>query len=174
MGMAFTFLAITYEFHQPVRRSIRSATTTSEGRKEIGDITLLSLSPSNHRSPYTRIFFPSLTLHFACILIIFLAFRMLFQAKEPEIDFALKIEEVGKYLTLNILKKRDSSSWISRQICFASIASLNLLKSLNPKRPSSLFFCTKCPNSSNAPSYNPHVSPTKIFESSPQCLCKGL
>lgn len=100
MGMAFTFLAITYEFHQPVWRSIRSATTTSEGRKEIGDIALLSLSPSNHRSPYTRIFFPSLTLHFACILIIFLAFRMLFQAKEPEIDFASKIEEVGKYLAL--------------------------------------------------------------------------
>ena len=145
---------------------MRSATIASEGRKEIGDITLLSLSPSNHYSSYTQIFYPSPTLHFAPILMTFLAFRMLFQAKEPELDFASRIKG-GKYLALNTLKKRDSSSWISRQTYFASIASLNLLKSFNPKPPLSFFFYTKCPNSSNVPSYGLHVDLTKISRSSP-------
>ena len=151
MGMTFIFLAskgkkfwsIIYEFHQPVRGSMRSATIASKGRKEIGDITLVSLSPSNHCSPYTQIFYPSPTLHFTPILMSFLAIRMLFQAKEPELDFASKIEEGGKYLALNTLKKRDSSSWISHQTCLASIVLLNLLKSFNPKPLSSFFFLHK-------------------------------
>ena len=58
---------------------------------------------------------------------------MLLHAYEAEADsLASKIEPFGKNLALNTLKNKELSSWSSHRESFANIASLNMVRSLNP------------------------------------------
>ena len=92
--------------------------------------------PGIHLSWNTLICMPSPTLHIIHFSITCLALSKLCQAKEPVEHFPSKIDSEGKYLVLNTLYSRDSFSVCNLQICLASIASLNLTKSLNPIPPS--------------------------------------
>ena len=83
--------------------SIRASIVASDERKEGGDLTFPLAMPNNQESLYMRVDFPFPTLHLASSAMIFLDHKILFQAKDPDEEFASKIEQFGKHLALKTL-----------------------------------------------------------------------
>jgi len=72
--------------------------------KRVGGVTILPPSEfSNQASSKIRIVFPSPILHLEPQAIKFLDFRILFQANDPDKEFASKMEQFGKYFSLKTL-----------------------------------------------------------------------
>ena len=97
------FLSIISKFHLCASRSINIETKASLGREDKGDITWPYESPGSQFESLIWDWEPSAILHFAPKEITFLAWRILFQAKDPDDTFASKIEHLWKYLALNTL-----------------------------------------------------------------------
>ena len=123
-------------FHSLVCWSISTSAVLLSGKELFGAITRLPLLSISHESPKILILHPSPTRRSPPWDLTFLAFKMLLHAYEPKFFFASKIEPLGKYFALNTLQKREFVSCINHHTCFASIASLNLHKSLKPISPS--------------------------------------
>ena len=87
------------------------------------------MSRRSQLSDQILICLPSPTLHNAPLAITFHAYEA-----ERE-SFAFKIDPLGKNLALKTLWKRDFSSLRSHHANLANIASLNVVRSLNPIPP---------------------------------------
>ena len=81
---------------------------------------------------------PFSILHFKPLLMTYLPFKMLLQAKDPLFSLASKMVPCGKNFVLKNLKNRESWFCNKRQICLPSIASLNFCNSRKPIPPSDL------------------------------------
>jgi len=125
-------------FQVLVSGSIMVDIVTSSEASKLQGTTFDGKSPGIQLSQNKRIVFPSPILHSIHLSMTCLALSMLHQAKDPLELFASRTGPVGNYLVLNTLKKSDDLSMTSLQTCLASIASLNLTKSLKPNPPSSL------------------------------------
>lgn len=76
--------------------------TIAFGNKRVGGVRTQPPSEfSSHASSKIRVCLPSSILHLEPQEINFLDLKMLFQAKDPEEEFASKIEQLLKYLALN-------------------------------------------------------------------------
>ena len=95
--------SIFCSFQQPRLVSIKSATFMLASTANAEDVTLPPKASGIQLTLNTLMDNPSPTLHFAPLEITFLAFKMLFQANNPQDCFASKIVPFGKYFDLNTL-----------------------------------------------------------------------
>lgn len=104
--------SIRLEFHHLDSLSINWFTVEFSDSTETGDSTRPELLPRIQASWKIFMLDPSPILQRAPIFIYFRAWRILFQAYEPDFVLASKIEPIGKYLALKPVKQKLTSTLV--------------------------------------------------------------